>query len=190
MRGACLLPRHCSELLVEHRDAGPEYQLPVRFRGPSGAKRGGHQARRHQGLMPGMTMRSSEGCFARKQEPGDLVTATLVVAELLAPEPTVKTDRGSRPARAGRRRPTSAPGDQFPPRSSRSNGLRGASAFRGHRVRLPFIYTLCPLPEFARYGPPLRRLQKTFRAARARRREALHGRSILLERPTCSRPTR
>jgi len=87
-----------------------------------------------KGFMPGMTMPfkvKDEGLLKGK-EPGDLVTATLVVGEVDAHLRTL--DKGDTLTDA-----TFV--DQ--------NGTRSSlSAYRGHRVALTFIYTRCPLPEF------------------------------------------
>lgn len=110
-----------------------------------------------QGFMPGMTMpfRVREGKLLNGLEPGDLVTATLVMsgtdahlsavtktghAELDVPPPAAATS-GFELLRDGETVPDQLLIDQ--------NGKpRPISAFRGHRVALTFIYTRCPMPDF------------------------------------------
>jgi protein SCO1/2 len=110
-----------------------------------------------QGFMPGMTMpfRVREGKLLNGLEPGDLVTATLVMsgtdahlsdvkktghAELDVPPPATATS-GFELLRDGETVPDQLLIDQ--------NGKpRPISAFRGHRVALTFIYTRCPMPDF------------------------------------------
>lgn len=108
------------------------------------------------GFMPAMTMpyKVKEGLLADK-EPGDLITATLVVAETDAHlSAMTKTGHAAIPGT------DAAPvtpgfdilreGEQVP--DDRLVDENGAplplSSLRGHRVALTFMYTQCPFPEF------------------------------------------
>jgi len=107
------------------------------------------------GFMPAMTMPfpvKDAGLLSGK-EPGDLVTATLVVTDLSAHLSSL-TRTGHAPIEAPP--PTSegprvlVPGE--PVADAPLVDQRGKpypfSAFKGHRVAVTFIYTRCPLPEF------------------------------------------
>jgi protein SCO1/2 len=90
------------------------------------------------------------------KQPGDLITATLVVEEKdgqLDPYLSTLTTTGHAPVDAAPPPPTSdivQPGDpvEDAPLVDQDGNARPLSAFRGHRVALTFIYTRCPLPEF------------------------------------------
>ena len=113
---------------------------------------------RHQdikGFMPAMTMPftvKDAGLLAGK-EPGDLVTATLVITDLSAHLSSL-TRTGHAPIEAPP--PTSegprvlVPGEPVAdgPLVDQRGQSRPFSAFTGHRVAITFIYTRCPLPEF------------------------------------------
>jgi protein SCO1 len=108
-----------------------------------------------EGFMPAMTMPFpvKDDALLAGREPGDLVTATLVVAETSAHLSSL--------TRTGH-----APLDTPPPVSDAPRVLmpgeqvadallvdqqarpRPFSSFRGHRVAITFTYTRCPLPEF------------------------------------------
>jgi protein SCO1/2 len=107
-----------------------------------------------KGFMPAMTMPFTvkDGALLEGKEPGDLVTATLVVGETQAYLSALsKTGRAE----------VSDPAPPPPP-DILANGqtVRDAklvdqddqprlfSSFRGHRLAVTFIYTRCPLPEF------------------------------------------
>ena len=110
-----------------------------------------------EGFMPAMTMpyKVQDGGLLEGKEPGDLVTATLVVEEVNAYLSTL-TITGHAPIQS----PPAAPlitdtdllkkGDVVPdhPLVDQSRMPRPMSSLRGHRVALTFIYTRCPLPEF------------------------------------------
>jgi protein SCO1 len=107
-----------------------------------------------KGFMPGMTMpfKVKEGALLRGKEPGDLVTATLVVGEVEAHLRTLdKTghaalDTPAQPPPPDIRDPGETLTDaKFVDQNGTPASL---SAYRGHRVALTFIYTRCPLPEF------------------------------------------
>ena len=108
-----------------------------------------------KGFMPGMLMpfTAKDPALLSGKEPGDLVTATLVVGETSAhlssltrtghakldPPPAVS---------AGPR--ILMPGEQVADAllMDQQEKPRPFSSFKGHRVALTFIYTRCPLPEF------------------------------------------
>lgn len=106
-------------------------------------------------FMPGMTMPftvKDAGLLTGKQ-PGDLVTATLVVGEVEAHLSTLtKTGHVALEAPA----PTTGDPDAVQPGSQvrdaqlvdQDGAVRPFSAWRGHRVALTFMYTRCPFPEF------------------------------------------
>jgi protein SCO1/2 len=107
-----------------------------------------------QGFMPGMTMPFTvkDGALLQGKEPGDLVTATLVVGEVQAHLSTlVKTGHTAVETPAPPPPPDiREPGDQLSDGTLvDQNGVATSlSSYRGHRVALTFIYTRCPLPEF------------------------------------------
>ena len=107
-----------------------------------------------KGFMPGMTMpfKVKEGALLQGKEPGDLVTATLVVGEVNAHLRTLEKtghaplDTPAPPPPPDIREPGDTLTDaQFVDQNGMPTSL---SAYRGHRVALTFIYTRCPLPEF------------------------------------------
>lgn len=107
-----------------------------------------------KGFMPAMTMPftvKDAGVLSGKQ-PGDLVTATLVVGETSAHLSSL-TRTGRAPLDAGTVAvPTAVlvPGDLVPDATlvDQDAQPRTISSFRGHRVAVTFIYTRCPLPDF------------------------------------------
>ena len=107
-----------------------------------------------KGFMPAMTMPftvKDAGLLSGKQ-PGDLVTATLVVGETNAHLSSL-TRTGHAALEAGAAPVPAAvlvPGDLVPDAKliDQDKQPRQMSSFRGHRVALSFIYTRCPLPEF------------------------------------------
>ena len=112
---------------------------------------------RHQdieGFMPGMTMPFSvrEPELLTGKRPGDLVTATLVVAETSAHLSTLTTtgfedlnDEAPPPAPVVLAPGQSVSDAAFVDQDGQAVSLEG---FRGHRLALTFIYTRCPLPDF------------------------------------------
>ncbi len=110
-----------------------------------------------EGFMPAMTMpyKVQDGGLLEGKEPGDLVTATLVVEEVNAYLSTL-TITGHTPIQT----PPAAPlitdadmlknGDVGPnyPLVDQSRTPRPIGSLQGHRVALTFIYTRCPLAEF------------------------------------------
>ncbi len=111
-----------------------------------------------KGFMPGMTMpfRVRDPKLLSGLQPGDLVTATLVVADTTAhistltrtghaeldvpPAPQVASS-GFELLRAGDTVPDQLLIDQ-------DGKPRPISTLRGHRIALTFIYTRCPMPDF------------------------------------------
>ena len=111
-----------------------------------------------QGFMPGMTMpfKVREATLLEGLQPGDLVTATLVVAgaephlttikktghaELQVPAPPDTASSGFELLKPGETVPDQLLIDQ-------EGKPRPISTLRGHRVALTFIYTRCPMPDF------------------------------------------
>ena len=113
---------------------------------------------RHQnikGFMPGMTMPFTvkDAALLSGKEPGDLVTATLVVGETNAHLSSL--------TRTGHAKLDAPPAVSAGPRIlmageqvadallvDQQDKPRPFSSFKGHRVALTFIYTRCPLPAF------------------------------------------
>ena len=108
-----------------------------------------------KGFMPGMTMpfKVKDAALLAGKEPGDLVTATLVVGEVDAHLSTL-----TRTGHAAVQAPPPVsdaprilmPGEQVPDALliDQHEKPQPFSALRGHRVALTFSYTRCPLPEF------------------------------------------
>ena len=107
-----------------------------------------------KGFMPGMTMpfKVKEGALLQGKEPGDLITATLVVGEVEAHLRTLdKTGHAALTESAPPAPPdVREPGDTITDaKFVDQNGEPASLAqYRGHRVAMTFIYTRCPLPEF------------------------------------------
>jgi protein SCO1/2 len=105
-------------------------------------------------FMPGMTMpfKVKDKSLLEGKQPGDLVTATLVVAEVEAHLRTlVKTGHAAVDTPAPAPAPTiRQPGDLITDAKLVDQDARptSLSSFRGHRVALTFIYTRCPVPDF------------------------------------------
>jgi protein SCO1 len=107
------------------------------------------------GFMPAMTMpfTAKDGGLLSGKEPGDLVTATLVVTDLNAHLSSL-TRTGHAPLEAAAAAPNTPhillPGEpvEDAPLVDQQGKPRLFSGFKGHRVALTFIYTRCPLPEF------------------------------------------
>lgn len=105
-------------------------------------------------FMPGMTMpfKVKDASLLIGKTPGDLVTATLVVAEVEAHLSTLTTTGHAELTEAP---PTPAPAVLQPGGLVEdavlidSDGAkRQLSSWRGHRTVLTFMYTRCPIPEF------------------------------------------
>jgi protein SCO1 len=107
-----------------------------------------------KGFMPGMTMpfKVKDTALLQGKQPGDLVTATLVVAEVEAHLRTLEKTGYAAVETPAPAPPSDIrqPGDQLTDaRLVDQNGAETSlAAYRGHRVALTFIYTRCPLPEF------------------------------------------
>jgi len=110
-----------------------------------------------KGFMPGMTMpfRVKEAAMLKGMQPGDLVTATLVVAETDAHIATLtKTGHAELeappPATASSGFELLKDGEQVPDQLlvDQDGKPRPFSSLRGHRVALTFTYTRCPMPNF------------------------------------------
>jgi protein SCO1/2 len=110
-----------------------------------------------EGFMPAMTMpyKVQDPAMLQGTQPGDLVTATLVVEEVNAYLSTM-TKTGSAPVDAAAAGPEITAsdllmeGDVVPDRTliDQAGMTRTMGMLRGHRVALTFIYTRCPLPDF------------------------------------------
>ncbi len=109
------------------------------------------------GFMPAMTMpyKVSDAALLEGKQPGDLITATLVVEEVDAYLSSV-TKTGHAPIK----NPGAGPaitdadllkaGDPLPDVAlvDETGAAHPLSSLKGHRVALTFIYTRCPLPDF------------------------------------------
>lgn len=112
---------------------------------------------RHQditGFMPAMTMpfKVRDEALLEHTRPGDLVTATLVVAEVDAHLSAITTTghQALESTVAGDLPKILAPGEEVRDALlvDQDGKPRPFSTFRGQRVALTFIYTRCPFPEF------------------------------------------
>jgi protein SCO1/2 len=110
-----------------------------------------------EGFMPAMVMpyKVQDVGLLDGKEPGDLVTATLVVEEVNAYLSTLTTT-GHAPIRTAETGQLVTAtdllndGDVVPntPMVDQEGTLMSIESLRGHRVALTFIYTRCPLPDF------------------------------------------
>ena len=110
-----------------------------------------------EGFMPAMIMpyKVQDIGLLEGKQPGDLVTATLVVEEVNAYLTTLTTT-GHAPIRTAEVESVITAtnllnnGDAVPPTPMvDQQGTRmSIESLRGHRVALTFIYTRCPLPDF------------------------------------------
>jgi protein SCO1/2 len=108
-------------------------------------------------FMPAMVMpyKVSDAALLEGKQPGDLITATLVVEEVDA-YLSAMTTTGHAPIR----NPGAGPaitdadllktGDTIPDvaLTDETGATRRLSSFKGQRLALTFIYTRCPLPDF------------------------------------------
>jgi protein SCO1 len=111
-----------------------------------------------QGFMPGMTMPFTvrDVKLLDGLAPGDLVTATLVVAERDAHLSTLKKtghaelEMAAPPDTASSGFELLKTGDTVPDQLlvDQNGKPRPLSTLRGHRIALTFIYTRCPMPAF------------------------------------------
>src|SRR3954471_9593033 len=107
------------------------------------------------GFMPAMTMpyKVEDGKVLAGKEPGDLITATLVVGETEAH--LSKIDKtGHAPiedatAPAITESQILKPGDPVPDTAlvDENNAAAPLTSLKGHRVALTFMYTRCPQPD-------------------------------------------
>ena len=108
-----------------------------------------------EGFMPSMTMRFKvkDTALLEDSQPGDLVTATLVVSDVSAHLSTL-TKTGTAPLEAP---PVVTDGPKILMPGERvgdallvdqDGAPRPFSKLQGHRVAITFIYTRCPFPEF------------------------------------------
>jgi len=106
-----------------------------------------------KGLMPGMTMPFTvkDGALLSGKEPGDLVTATLVVGDNEVHLATLTKTGHATPEPAPPPPPdVRQPGETIADARlvDQDGAPKAFSSFRGHRVAMTFIYTRCPLPDF------------------------------------------
>ena len=109
------------------------------------------------GFMPAMVMpyKVSDAALLDGKQPGDLITATLVVEEVDAYLSSMTTT-GHAPVKNRDGGPAITDsdllkeGDTVPdtPLVNETGRATTLSDLRGHRVALTFIYTRCPLPDF------------------------------------------
>jgi len=109
------------------------------------------------GFMPAMTMpyRVDDAKLLSDKQPGDLITATLVVAETEAHLSRIDKT-GHAPIEEGGTTPVITDSDILKPGAAvpdtrlvdESNTARPLTALKGHRVALTFMYTRCPQPDF------------------------------------------
>jgi protein SCO1/2 len=108
------------------------------------------------GFMPAMTMpyKVEDGKLLAGKEPGDLITATLVVGETEAHLSKIDKTGHAAVDNAGGPEITASqmlkPGDPVPDTAlvDESNTARPLTSLKGHRVALTFMYTRCPQPDF------------------------------------------
>jgi protein SCO1/2 len=108
------------------------------------------------GFMPAMTMpyKVGDGKILADKQPGDLITATLVVGETEAHLSKMdKTGHAPIEDATGPAITESQilkPGDAVPDTAlvDENNTARPLTSLKGHRVALTFMYTRCPQPEF------------------------------------------
>jgi protein SCO1/2 len=108
------------------------------------------------GFMPAMTMpyKVEDGTLLAGKEPGDLITATLVVGETEAHLSKIDKTGHAPVENPGGPELTASqilkPGDPAPDTKliDETNMTRPLTSYRGHRVALTFMYTRCPQPDF------------------------------------------
>ena len=109
-----------------------------------------------KGFMPAMTMpyKVQDSKMLADKQPGDLITATLVVGETEAHLSKIdKTGHAPIDNTGGPEITESEilkPGDAVPDTTlvDENNAARPLTSYKGHRVALTFIYTRCPQPDF------------------------------------------
>lgn len=109
------------------------------------------------GFMPAMTMpyKVNDVGLLEGKQPGDLITATLVVEEVDAYLSAITTTGHAPIANPGAGPAITdadllKEGDAVPDHAliDQTGVARPLSSLRGHRLALTFIYTRCPLPDF------------------------------------------
>jgi protein SCO1 len=126
-----------------------------------------------RGFMPGMTMpfTVNDSSLLDGKQPGDLVTATLVVGENEAHLSSL-TKTGTAPLEetvpvAPKEGAILMPGDTVPDQLlvDQDGVPMPISSLRGHRVALTFMYVRCPLPDFCpRMDQNFAAVQKTIKS--------------------------
>ena len=126
-----------------------------------------------RGFMPGMTMpfMVNDAALLEGKQPGDLVTATLVVGETEAHLSSL-TKTGSAPIEnpievTRTEGAILMPGDIVPDQLlvDQDGVPMPISSLRGHRVALTFMYVRCPLPDFCpRMDQNFAAVQKTIKS--------------------------
>jgi protein SCO1 len=126
-----------------------------------------------RGFMPGMTMpfRVKDAALLEGKQPGDLVTATLVVGETEA-HLSALNKTGSAPIEnpvevTRTEGAILVPGDIVPDQLlvDQDGVPMPISSLRGHRVALTFMYVRCPLPDFCpRMDQNFAAVQKTIKS--------------------------
>ena len=108
-----------------------------------------------KGFMQGMTMpfTVNDDTLLYGKQPGDLVTATLVVGETQAYLSSLTRTGHTEITEPPPPPPVAdilTPGDPVKDASlvDQDNTSRMFSSFKGHRLAITFIYTRCPLPDF------------------------------------------
>ena len=109
-----------------------------------------------KGFMPAMTMpyKVGDGKLLAGKEPGDLITATLVVSETEAHLSKIDKTGHAAIENAGGPELTASqilkPGDAVPDTKliDENNTARPLTSYKAHRVALTFMYTRCPQPDF------------------------------------------
>ena len=108
------------------------------------------------GFMPAMTMpyKVEDANLLSGKQPGDLITATLVVGETEAHLSTIAKTGHAPIADATAPAITDSqilkPGEAVPDTKlvDENNASRPLTSLKGHRVALTFMYTTCPQPDF------------------------------------------
>jgi protein SCO1 len=107
-----------------------------------------------KGFMQGMTMpfTVNDDTLLSGKQPGDLVTATLVVGETQAYLSTLTKTGHREVTEAAPPPPPDILTEGQPVKDAslvdEDNKPRTFSSFKGHRVAITFVYTRCPLPDF------------------------------------------
>ncbi len=109
-----------------------------------------------KGFMPAMTMpyKVQDGTMLAGKEPGDLITATLVVGETEAHLSKIDKTGHAPIDNTGGPEITASdilkPGEPVPDTTlvDENNAARPLHSYAGHRVALTFMYTRCPQPDF------------------------------------------